>query len=547
VGVGLRLKRAILVMAVVSLTAVMPWAQTDAESRDKCSLTGTVLDTVSKQPVRDAAVSLRSLAPLERFASRTASSTTDSSGRFSFNNLPAGRYSVLASHEGYVGQGSGRRGPLARTWDVAPGQHLDDVVVYLMPGGIISGLISNAGGKPLSGVTLQALKRTYRFGTPEFDEVSNAVTNQAGEYQLTALAAGDYYLRAIPQQPQAHTKDLTVFVPTYFPGTIEPSRSTLLVLRAAEQLSGVDMTLSRARVVVVTGRVVDAVAKSPGKGTELTLLEEGNIAPVPYSATADAKGTFELKGVPPGHYLLVAEKPYESERYKSMWGQKPIQVGDSDVRNLEVALNRGVEVSGRIVLDSKASVDLTRLTGILELQQTPRMRGFTPDVENATVSQDGSFVFREVPDGNYRINFFPIPSGFYLKAVRSPDVLDTGVTVRGQPVQALELSLSSGVARLEGTIVKDQQPSAATTVVLVPNMEHRGQPRYYRQTFSDGLGRFVLQDVIPGDYEVFAWQDMERGSYMDPDLLRQFEDRGQSVTLKEGTTLKLQLEAIPLE
>lgn len=545
--------RAALLMAVLALTAAVSRAQNATASQEKCTLAGTVLDAISQRPVREAAVSMRSFPVSETFASRFASkiapAVTDGNGRFSFDNLTPGRYSVFASHEGYVNPGSGRRGLRATTLDLASGQHLDDLVVYLTPGGIISGQISNAAGKPVYGVTVQALKRSRRLGKPEFDEVASAESSGSGEYRLTALPAGDYYLRAVPsQQLKPDAKGNEVYVPSYFPGTRDQSRSTLLVLREGEQLASIDIPLSRARAAMVTGRVIDAATKLPIGRSELTLAEEGNVTPISYSVTADAKGNFELKGVPRGSYLLVAEKPIQSENDKSTWGQKSVQVGDFDLRNVEVALRRGVEVSGRILVDGKANVDLTRLTGVLEPAETSALQGFMPQVENASVNPDGSFVFQDVPEGNYRINFFPISAGFYLKPTQTPDVFVTGVTVvRGQPVQSLELALSSGVARLEGTVMKDQQPSPSTVVVLVPDSERRSQPRYYRQTFSDGQGRFALQNIIPGDYKVFAWQDIERGSYMDPDFLGQFEDRGKAVSLKEGASFNLQLDVIPPE
>jgi hypothetical protein len=302
------------------------------------------------------------------------------------------------------------------------------------------------------------------------------------------------------------------------------------------------------RAAVITGRVIDAGTKLPVGRTELTLAEEGNVTPIAYSVTADAKGNFELKGVPEGSYLLVAEKPIQSQNDKLMWGRKNVRVGDADLKNVEIAIRRGVEVSGRILVDGKANIDLTRLTGALEPAQTSAIRGFMPEVGKASVKPDGSFAFQDVPDGNYRINFSPISAGFYLKAGQTPDVLVTGVTViRGQPVQSLELTLSSGVARLEGTVMKDQQPFPGATVVLVPDSERRSQPSYYRQTLSNRQGRFALQNIIPGDYEVFAWQEIERGSYLDPDFLSQFEDRGKAVSLKEGSTLNLQLDVIPSE
>jgi hypothetical protein len=261
------MKRAALLMAVLALTAAVSRAQNAAASQGKCTLAGTAVDAVSQQPVKDAAVSVRSSLASERFASKITTAVTDSSGRFLFDDLAPGRYFVFSSHEGYVNQGLGRRGLQVATLDLASGQHLDDLVIYLTPGGIISGQISSAGGKPVSRVSVQALKRSHRFGKPEFDEMASAQSNKSGEYRLTALPAGDYYLRAVPSpQRKSDTKGNDVYVPSYFPGTTDQSRSTLLVLRAGEQLAGIDIALSRMRAAVVTGRVIDAVTNLQSAG-----------------------------------------------------------------------------------------------------------------------------------------------------------------------------------------------------------------------------------------------------------------------------------------
>jgi hypothetical protein len=54
-----------------------------------------------------------------------------------------------------------------------------------------------------------------------------------------------------------------------------------------------------------------------------------------------------------------------------------------------------------------------------------------------------------------------------------------------------------------------------------------------------------MRNVTPGDYTLFAWEQMERGSYLDPDFLGQYEDRGQAVHLEEGGHVTVQLDAIP--
>jgi len=543
------MRPAIVAAAIAFIAAASSYAQTAAEPHKKCALAGTVVDAFSEQPLRDAAVSARAVVATVASASESASIVTDNDGRFKFENLAPGRYLLSASHVGYVNQAPGRRGFQSRAFDLAPGQHLDDIFIELTPGAAISGRIFRGNGEALSGVTVQALGHSDRFGKSEFHEIASGVSDKTGEYRLTALPAGNYYLRAISRQ-QREKKDVGAnfaYVPVYFPATPDHSGSTAFVLRPGDELGAIDIVLNPVHTVAVRGRVVDPLKKPVAGEAELTLVEEGGIAPWPYQATVDTKGNFEMTGVPPGNYVLIAQRSGQSEKERTMWGQKTVQVGEVDLRNVEVAIGPGVELSGRVCVEGKANVDLTRLVGVLQPEQNSIAAGFTPAIENAFVSPEGSFVFRDVPDGNYGINFFRVPSGFYLKTARLPDIFETGVTVaHGQPAQALDLVLSQGAARIEGTVLQDQRPAAGAAVVLIPEAERRSQPRYYRQTVADRAGRFVLQNIIPGDYEVLAWQGAER-SVADPEFLQQFADRGRAVSLSDGASVNMQLEVVSLE
>jgi hypothetical protein len=168
---------------------------------------------------------------------------------------------------------------------------------------------------------------------------------------------------------------------------------------------------------------------------------------------------------------------------------------------------------------------------------------------NAPVSSDGSYRFPNVPPGSYRIYFFrPSGGSYYLKSAQPPDPLETGVTVSAdQSLKNLDLVLSPGGARIDGTVEQDQQPCAGVQVVLVPDGARRAQPSYFRQGVTDSRGRSALENIPPGDYKLFAWQEIERGAYLDSEFLQQFEGRGKAVSLKEGASLSLQLDVIPAE
>jgi protocatechuate 3,4-dioxygenase beta subunit len=536
-------------------------AQNAGLPQEKGTIAGTVIDAVSGQPLKGADVRLRSIpgasAPGTQSVSQSipqpTSTNTDASGRFVFESLSPGRYFLSASHDGYVINKRAYTDLRGGSLSVAPGQHVNDILVRLLPNGTIAGHITNEAGKPLRGVTVEAMKSSYSHGKRDLHDVAQAPTNDAGEYRIQALVPGKYYIRAKPPASlKAKPGSDKAYVPLYYPTANDQSRSVALVLRAGEDLAGIDMNLAPVHTFQIRGRVINARTSLSSKEAEVTLLsDQGETIFSPgQNFSAGGKATFEFQGVTPGSYVLVAQQPSNPQEPKTMWGRTSIEVKDTNIEHADVVVGPGVDVGGRIrVEDNKAadiSKDLSNMVGILESQEPSSLAGLTPDIDNASVKPDGSFIFREVPEGAYRISFFPVPAGFYLRSSGAADVLENGVTVgRGHSPAAMELVLSPGAGRIDGTAMSAEQSVPGASVVLVPEGKGRGQPIYYRQAVTDLLGRFAMRNIIPGDYRLFAWEQIDRGAYFDPEFLGQYEDRGKALHVEEGGHISMKLEVIP--
>ncbi len=542
----------LLVISIVlfDVSARCAYGQNAELSQQKCSIGGTVVDAVTNQPLKGAEVGLRSTlrgtndspAP-PRFA------TTDANGKFVFEGVPPGRYVLLASHDGYTNNNRGNMGFRDQWLSVAPGQHLNDVVLRLLPGGFIAGHITNEAGKPFRGVSMEALKLSYPRGRRELSEVARTRTNEAGEYRIPGLRPGKYYVHAKPPAalPAKPVGDKT-YVPLYYPAASDQGHSAALVLRPGEELAGIDMNLAPAHTVHVRGRVINALTSLPSKEAEVTLLsDQGETIFFPgKNFSAGGQANFDFAGVPPGSYVVVAQQPSNPQERRTMWGRTSIEVGDTRLEHVEVVVSPGGDVSGRIRVEGKTAVDMGKVVGILEPQEASALASLMPDIDNASIKSDGTFIFREVPEGRYRIHFFPLPAGFYLKSGGGADALDAGFSVgRGHSLPALELLLSAGAGRIDGTVISDERPSPGASVVLVPDGKQLPQPSDYRQARTDSLGRFAMRTVPPGDYTLFAWEQIENGAFMDPDFLGQYADRGRAVHVEEGGQLNVQLDAIP--
>src|SRR5687767_13338141 len=90
--------------------------------------------------------------------------TTNSSGRFIFQNIEPGQYRLAATRNGYVrteyGQRSLNRPGLPLT--VTSGRAVQDVLLGLIPASTIAGHVFDRDGEPLAGVNVQAFKYVYQ-------------------------------------------------------------------------------------------------------------------------------------------------------------------------------------------------------------------------------------------------------------------------------------------------------------------------------------------------------------------------------------------------
>jgi protocatechuate 3,4-dioxygenase beta subunit len=122
---------------------------------------------------------------------------TNADGRFLFNDLPPGSYSLDATKPGYVPGALGRFRPggLAQSLSLADGEKNNAVKISVWKYAAISGTLIDDVGEPLVGVTVQALRRSYELGRPQFGATSSSVsTDDRGAFRLASLTPGDYVL-----------------------------------------------------------------------------------------------------------------------------------------------------------------------------------------------------------------------------------------------------------------------------------------------------------------------------------------------------------------
>src|SRR5688572_4049710 len=122
------------------------------------TLSGSVTLAASGQPARGARVTATGH---DNGPSRTGE--TDGLGRFTFANLPAGRYSLSASKPGHVtgSYGQSRPGRPGTPIQLADGQRFD-ARLTIHKGGVLTGTILDEHGEPVPNTQVRVLRYLWQ-------------------------------------------------------------------------------------------------------------------------------------------------------------------------------------------------------------------------------------------------------------------------------------------------------------------------------------------------------------------------------------------------
>ena len=383
-----------------------PRGDTAATATGTGSISGTVVIAGSGQPARRARVNISAA---ELRGGRSA--TTDDEGRFAFQGLPAGRFTLSASKTGFVnttfGQrkpGSGRPGTPIQLGDGQKAQ----VALQLPKGGVISGTVLDEHGDPVPGTQLRVMRYSFQNGRRTLGQTGSGSTDDRGMYRVYGLQPGDYVVCAVPrnmgeqgglsdlerlrteiealrQRADAAGRDqaaalaerlsfmqaqptpeepVTGYAPVYYPGTTIASGAGTVPLGVSEERLGVDFQLQLVPIARVEGTVVAPGGQEPGSVRVMLVSasdEGGGIGTATSAPPRD--GRFSFNNVAPGQYTVVASSMIGGRQVMAQGpaqGQSQYRVAPEPVR---LHASADISVDGRnltnVVLALQPGVSIT--------------------------------------------------------------------------------------------------------------------------------------------------------------------------------------------
>jgi protocatechuate 3,4-dioxygenase beta subunit len=489
------------------------------------SLEGIVINVATNEPIPRAVV-LASTGTAQNTKSYSTV-TNNSDGRFVLRGISPGTYTVTVARAGYAS-------PPAKSIVLTSGQEMKDLVVRMTQFGVISGRVLDRDGDAIPEAIVFASKASYANGQRSLTTVKRVLANDLGEYRLFGLLPGRYFVNASGSGTMMTGE---IYSPMFYPGTVESSAASSIVVRSGGDSSGIDFALPFQRPSRIRGRVIDAVTGLSPKGGNVALRPRGGGTLV--RNNGNQLQSFDFTGLTPGSYLLSAE--VNGGGTVAM----PIDLGSRDIDNLVISVPPPVKIHGRFAIEGRSS---NRDLDTLHVQVL--LRGVVgTDLRSAFVTPEGAITISNLPVGDsYRLEISGMPSTWYIKIARFGDVdaLNAAIRLEDAANSELQILASPSSATLDCMVTDDRQrPSSGVTVVLVPDAGRRQRSDLYRSAKTDTSGRVHLEGIAPGDYKVFAWDEIETGSWQDPEIIQLYEARGEFVHIEESSKADLTLKSIP--
>ena len=542
--------RVFLLLAAVALQI---WAQ-PANTTAPGSVRGTVVGA-SSEPLRKADVVLRAVGSdsggrrgVGGGVAQMAAQTTDATGAFAFEQVPPGSYAISVHRNGFVPYDGFRRGVSQQQGpaaiNVAAGQATTGITIRLSPQGVIAGRVIDEDGDPMQFTSVQVLRERWVNGRRQLLPQNADSSDDRGEFRLSGLMPGKYFLMATVHRPselvsgRAPSKDGDqTYAALYFPGTPDATQAVPIQVQGGQEVRA-DFQLRKVTTYRIRGKVLDEAGKPLMHAAVMALPYGGGFFGVRAMGVSRGNdGTFEIISVQPGAYTLTVNRGGEEDRGQRMAGRLPVQVGNRDLDGVVIQLQRTFGITG-ILRVADPTVQLGNARVMLEnLDSGLPFPGFVEVTMKA-----GAFTASGAMPGRYRFTVVNPPQGTYLAAVTfDGQDITLGADISG-PASGIEVVLGSKAPEVTGTVLNaDKQPVAGATVVLVPEASKRSMYWLFRNAESGSRGEFMFRSMPPGNYTLYVMPGVEDGSWQDPEVLRQYEGKGVTLKLEEGSKENIQL------
>jgi hypothetical protein len=480
---------------------------------------------------------------------------TNESGRFEFDRIPPGKYSLVGAKRGFLTGAYEQHEQFSTAIVTGTEFATTQLVLRLTPMASIEGKVVDEAGDPVRQGQVTLYRENQEMGFGRIAPVNRGSTNDLGTFEFAPLAPGEYYV-AVSARPwyamhpvtdsgdgsssstPTVDRSLDVSYPTTYSGGATESDGALAIALKGGDRSAVEMHLSPVPSLHIIFRIPDDDGQH---GFSPPMFERRVFDSSEFINSVEVRGVsqgvYELTGVPAGTY---------SVRMPNRGSSQEVRTGEIDLRNdgQELDTTRSEpEGSLNLTIQMPQQEGIPKGMRIMLLDKQNRNRMFQE------VDASGQATIEYLPAGKYSIGIYS-PGKRYSVVRTSSEAGETAgrdVNVLAGGMLSVTAVLAAGSANIEGFVKRGGKAASGVMVVLIP-MESSTREELFRRDQSDYDGSFSLRSVIPGEYKLVAIEDAWGFDWSKPGQLAHYAQHGRPVTIAEGVQTTIQLpEAIEVQ
>ena len=528
------LSRTILVAMFLLNAVVASYAQAaPKQAAETGAISGRVVGSGDDAPPLAGVGILLMPSEYTRYARTPAArATTDADGFYRLANVPAGSYRLQLIAPGYTGASEfpTLRPGEARAINIEAGETIEHQDFVLARGGVITGRVTDADGKPVVGESLR-LAPPDSGQRPGFANVGAAYgfeTDDRGIYRIYGLPAGRYVVCvgegkdngavrvALSGRNRPHT---------CHPNATEAAQAKIIEVSSGSEATGVDITLAPPlKTYEASGRIIDAQTGQPvanlSYGFGVVSPDGRHIGSRGWSsAKTNAEGEFRLGNLLPGRYAaFVLSREGDASNYYS--DALPFEIDEANLSGLVVKARRGATLRGAVSVEGATNPAVLAKLAQVDLQIRVVPSNLKPgdlQVGNSSrlvLQPNGSFFVAGLPPGRAQVSLttFSSPRGFTLLGVeRAASEQRDGIEIgEGEQVSDVRVRLAYGTTVVRGQVEvrRDGQPAqlppGAQLQVTIRRTDGRRSGWDNVSAEVDNRGRFTVGGLIAGEYELIG-------------------------------------------
>jgi Carboxypeptidase regulatory-like domain len=541
---------ALLPVALLASAIPQAHAQNPLATQTGYTVRGTVMNSVTNQPVARALVAF----------SQDQAMLTDSNGQFSFPNIAAGSYSVSVTKPGYQGHGDGGMMRIGR--GAAPlrpepplriqvGPDTPALTLSITPLGSIVGHITLSTADPPDGIRVQVITRRLQNGHPHWVNAGQVRVRNDGSFRIDDLEPGSYIIASLPSLDRPglalNSREPVWGYPSlYYPGTTDFSAAGILNLGPGQQAEA-DFTLTRRQFFPVLA----LVHSSTDTPANFAILDTGG-RPTGLFANWDRRDGLVHAVVPDGTWTLDAHVYGRTLQF----GSTTFQVNGAPA-TLAINIQPVPHIPVIIRRDFVASADASQppvpgpgmnieLTSADERSATVGSMTHTDDSSAAS-----NWELNITEPGRYWLKVEAYQPA-YVSSISSGGV-DLGsnplVVIPGSTPQAVEVTLRNDGGSIAGDINGLNPSTATSSSGQSPQLWIYAIPLFstaaaLRDVIPNSDGHFSFNNLPPGSYRVVACDAPQEIDFHSADALAAWTGKGQVVTVDPNGAASVDLDIV---